>query len=166
MTDPNIPIHQVLDTFCGWASGFYSHPYFRPNSPTLGRTPSSLTEQEPKGTDKIRPSTVETFTPEEREANLDFEAGARSDTLMLGLPPERHSEIAHGTFLLSHPVYGGNVMPGLRVHFLFGEASLWAIIWCYWKLEENMSHWEKEGRGTRIGQVVVLPGANHFVSAQ
>ena len=164
LSDPSLPKHERPIVFRSWATAFYSHPCFRPGGSALAGKQAGLTEQEPKGADKIRPTTLEIYTPEERESNIDTEPGERSESLMLALPSERHRELASGTFLLSHPVYGGNSLPGVRVHFLLGEASVWCIHWFRWKLEEDMAKWEREGQGTRIGQFVFLPGANHFVS--
>ena len=143
--DKRIPEDERVPVFCEFVSAYYSHPYFQPDGSTLERKPSSLCEREPKGADKFRPSTFETYTAEDRERNLDAEAGERSDRYLRAMPNETTHEVASGTLLLTHPVYGGNALPGVRVHFIFGDATAWPMFWCHWLLDEYAAKWESEG---------------------
>lgn len=159
-----IPEGQRAAIFYDWASAYYSHPFFQAEGSTLDRRLSNLCEHEPMDDDKYRSTTFETFTASDRERNLDLAAGQRSDTSLLAMPHETMYEVSTGALLLSHPVYGLNALPGVRVHFLFGQASPWTTPYCNWVVEEYAVKWESEGRGNRIGHIVSLPGANHFVS--
>ena len=162
--DKRIPEAERGSVFCEWVSAYYSHPYFQLDGSTLERKPSSLCEREPRGADKFRPSTFETYTAADRERNLDTEAGERSDRFLRAMPHDITYEVASGALLLLHPIYGVNALPGVRVHFIFGKASPWTMFWCHWTVEEYALKWESEGRGTRIGHIATPSGANHFVS--
>lgn len=162
--DERIPEAQRGPIFCEWASAYYTHPFYQADGSTLERRLSNLCEHDPIDGDKYRPSTFETYTASDRARNLDVAAGQRSDAHLLAMPHETMYELATGALLLSHPVYGLNALPGVRVHFLFGQASPWTTPYCNWIVEEYAAKWESEGRGTRIGHIVSPPGANHFVS--
>ena len=127
--------------------------------------PPSLCERLPAGTEKIRPSTFETYTAEDRERNLDIDAGQRSDNRLLFLRTSAPNEIAAGALLLSHPIYGVNALPGVRIHFIFAEETCWPCLWSHRILKDYMSGWESEGRGSRVGHIAKPAGANHFVSS-
>ena len=163
-TDPQLHDTERGAVFASWVSAYHSHPYYKADGSMLERKPTNLTERELKGAEKFRPTTLETFTAEDFARNLDVEAGIRSDAPLDKLPPDVLFELVRGAYLLRHPVYGVNALPGSRIHFIYGKAAPWTVHWSHWAIEEYFAGWERDGLGVRIGKIKLLEGVNHFVS--
>ena len=162
--DPLIPNNKRLQEFCTHVSTYFDHPYFRPDGTTLERVVTNLIMREPKGEDRTRPSTFETFTDEEKRANLDAESLMRSEIAFFVMPKETFKQQLESAVFLDQSNSDKNILPGARAHFLYCEKTVWASLWCCWELERFMKEWADEGRTTRIDSVSVIPGANHLVS--
>ena len=162
---PSIADEERGKIFCTWVSAYHRHPFYELDQESREKSISNLITHVPEGVEKYRPSTFETFTPEEIQTCLHPEA-AVSEHTFLKLDLRTLRDLMLGTLLVGHGQDGdsNSALPELRIDVVYCQASFWLCPYAIWKIEEDIEKWKKDGKRQRPIRINSFPNVNHCVS--
>ncbi|KAF9484137.1 alpha/beta-hydrolase [Pholiota conissans] len=146
LADPNIPPQERIDAFKIWVSGYFQHG-------DLSKKDFAQLNQRDFETNARKP-TVSTMSPEESTSIFDGLTGAEFDGPVIS--PGNFEGILRS--LTSKALFDPEIRhewSRLRIHFMYGEKTIWLVISSMWELEER-------ARQAGIDYEFVT-GANHFL---
>ncbi|KAJ6483974.1 Alpha/Beta hydrolase protein [Mycena sanguinolenta] len=147
--DPDVPVEARGPAFAKWVSSYFMH------GDLSTRNIDNLAYN---NTDPNKPSTMETFKPEEFLAMTDFGPADRYDSIVC-LPPFA-DVVSKQTNKALFDVTVREAWSGARFWNVYGTAEPWNIIYAAWVLEA-------QSRATHNSKLAldfkVIPGCNHFL---